>query len=353
MNEIAKISVAKVIPAEIEGTNIDQYIEQVLPVINAKKDVVVTEDNFSEVKKLRTELRKDMSRFDDDVKLVKSESVKLINPWLTKAKKIQSAYKEADAALKSGVDFYENQLKTQKRDEIRKEINKLIAAELGAETLNVKLAQMFTFNERWLNKSIAQSEVELGISQEIERLKQLFSAYQEQVKFIKAYVKKVITDNGFSDGLVNADTYIELFDNGTESSRIMQMIDSQVENIKRQLEAKMEEELAKKRADEERRAQELAKANQVPVESARQAEPTYVEPVSNGPVELKTVTDNQIVLDISKALNKAENLTPEQRSANYDYLYQFSGNAQEMLILRRFMEYMRDLPESTFNFERK
>lgn len=336
--EIAKISVARVIPAQIEGTNIDEYIEQVLPIIQAKKDLVVTEDNFGEVKKLRTDLRKDMTKFDDDVKLVKSESIKHINPWLTKAKQIQLAYKEADTALKNGIDFYENQIKEEKRNTIQNAINKIVAFELESGLLNIRFAKMFEFNEKWLNKSTSQTDIDLGISQEIERIKQLYSSYLEQTKFIKAYVKKVIDENGFSDGLIDEATYIQLFDNGLESSRIMQMIDDQVANIKRQLEAKLQETIAQKQKE---------------AESVKQAQPVYAEVVNSEPVELRTVTENQIVLDISKAIEKAQNLTVEQRNAKYDYLYQFSGKAQEMLIFKAFMEYMRDSDDSTFNFERK
>lgn len=340
--EIAKLSVAKVVPAQIEGANIDEYIEQVLPVIQAKKDVVVTADNFGEIQKLRTDLRKDMSKFDDDVKLVRNESIKLVAPWLEKAKIVQKAYKEADASLKNGVDFYKNQIKEEKRNKIQNEINRLIACELGAEELNIRFAKLFEFNEKWLNKTATQTEIDLGIAQEIERLKQLYSSYLEQTKFIRAYVKKAVEDNGFGEGMIDDNTYIQLFDNGTDSTQIMAMVDNQVANIKRQFEAKEREIEAKKQAKIERMKQ-----------ARPEPEPVYVQPTKTEPVQLKTTTENQIVLDITEPIEKANKLTVEQRNAKYDYLYQFSGNAQEMLILKAFMEHLRDSNNSTFKFERK
>jgi len=95
--------------------------EEIAKVVERCQNMVVTEDNYKDIKKTRADLRKEAYITADEFKEVKQE---VLRPWATVEQAynqyIRDNYRDADLALKQKINAVEDALKEAKEAKIRK-----------------------------------------------------------------------------------------------------------------------------------------------------------------------------------------------------------------------------------------
>lgn len=116
LNEVAEtesessLIQVKQIPVIIENLkSVKSVIEKK---VNSACEMVCTDENYKEIKKLRSELNKEFSEFESRRKAVKSEIITPYEAFETVYKDcVTNPYKKADSALKSKINATEQELK--------------------------------------------------------------------------------------------------------------------------------------------------------------------------------------------------------------------------------------------------
>lgn len=141
-NEIIVVKQLPVIEQQLA-----QIKEQVVERVQAAMQLVCTEDTVKAVKKARTELNAEFKAWEDKRKEVKTAVMTPYEKFEAVYKDcISDAYKAADKDLKQKIDEVEQQLKTQKADEIRIYFEEYLASKeidfvsYGQAGLNVTLS---------------------------------------------------------------------------------------------------------------------------------------------------------------------------------------------------------------------
>ncbi|MDL2276585.1 DUF1351 domain-containing protein [Breznakia sp. OttesenSCG-928-G09] len=134
------------------------------------KDLVVTEDNKKEIKKLRAELKKSRTKLDDARKVIK----KAVNdPYLEFENLLKSKalakYDEADAKLKAKIDEIENAQKANIEKAVREHFEQIAAEnnidfvsfdELGINiTLSSKTLELQNYCDTYINRIVSDLEI--------------------------------------------------------------------------------------------------------------------------------------------------------------------------------------------------
>lgn len=305
MNEI--VEVKNIVPAEVNGTNIDEFVDVMLPMLKAKKQeiVILDRNDLTGVKKIRAGYNKEKKELEDLISSVKTQATYNLNIWETKAKQVVAVYKELDTHFGGLIKTFEDAEKAEKKADIDITIKSRLHEAVENEELDANHASQFEFNQKWLNATVKFKEIEAGIDVEINRLSEKYSSFLENVKFIKAYIAKVESEQNCA-GIIDADVYIELFTNGMSSADVMARIDYQISRL-----------------------------NVITVQA------------ENKPVESRKPKDEQLVIDITNALEKAENMPQEKRDKEYHRTYHFRGNALSLMIVKQFM----DMLESDERFD--
>lgn len=140
LNEVAEtesessLIQVKQIPVIIENLkSVKSVIEKK---VNSACEMVCTDENYKEIKKLRSELNKEFSEFESRRKAVKSEIITPYEAFETVYKDcVLLPYKKADSALKGKVDTIEQGLKQEKYEKSKSyfdEYSKLLGIDFVA-----------------------------------------------------------------------------------------------------------------------------------------------------------------------------------------------------------------------------
>jgi sRNA-binding protein len=104
--------------------------------IQTVTNMVVSDDNYKDAKKIRADVRKEAKTYADDFKVVKEQA---LAPWNTVEDayktKIRNKYSEADRILKEKIDEITDGIKQQKEDEVRSYFEEIKTATPGVDWL--------------------------------------------------------------------------------------------------------------------------------------------------------------------------------------------------------------------------
>ena len=100
-------------------TEFEQVSKEIDKKIETANSLVVSEDNYKEVKKIRAELNKEAKQYAEDFKAIKESVLATWNECEDTYKKmIRDKYAESDGILKSKVGEIEDGIKNEKREKI-------------------------------------------------------------------------------------------------------------------------------------------------------------------------------------------------------------------------------------------
>lgn len=231
-----------------------EQLQQVKEKVAAKVDfalrLVCTEDTVKDVKKVRSELNKELAEYEASRKAVKKAILTPYEQFEVVYKDcVSDTYKKADTELKRKIDSVENELKAQKAAEVKAYFD---------EYLQSKGIDFVTFESAHINVTLSAS----------------MKSLKEQAK---AFIDKIADDLALIDTQEHKDEILYEYKQSLNVSNAITMVTYRYKAIE---EAKARE--------EERKAREQAAA-----EAAAKVEavaPPTVEPIAPPVEEEKTYT---------------------------------------------------------------
>lgn len=122
MNEQSQLIVVKQIPIIIE--KLESVKSEIEHKVNVACSMVCTDENYKEIKKIRSALNKELAEFESRRKAVKSEVMTPYEHFESVYKEcISTPYKKADSALKNKIEAIEQGLKQEKHDKSKAYFN--------------------------------------------------------------------------------------------------------------------------------------------------------------------------------------------------------------------------------------
>lgn len=274
-NEIIKVTQLPIIVEQLHEVKaeVTAKVEQAL-------SLVCTEDTIKDVKKVRSELNKELKDYEDRRKAVKTAIMKPYNDFEEIYKDcISKTYKKADTELKNKIDSVENELKAQKTSEVKAYFD---------EYLQSKGIDFVTFESTHINVTLSAS----------------MKSLKEQAK---AFIDKTSDDLALIDTQEHKDEILYEYKASLNVSNAITTVANRYKAIE---EAKARE--------EERKAREQAEAEAAAkVESVVEAvAPPTVEPIAPPVEEEKTYTTKFIVRGTMPQLKALKEFL---NNGGYDY----------------------------------
>lgn len=242
--------------------------------------LVCTEDTVKDVKKVRSELNKELKDYEERRKAVKTAIMKPYNDFEEIYKDcISDTYQKADAELKSKIDSVENELKEQKKAEVKGYFDEYLTA-TGIDFV--------TFENANINVTLSAS----------------MKSLKEQAK---AFVDKIVDDLNLIDTQEHKDEILYEYKQSLNVSNAITTVANRYKAIE---EAKARE--------EERKAREQAEAEAAAkVESVVEAvAPPTVEPIAPPVEEEKTYT---LKFTVRGTMPQLKALKEFLNNGGYDY----------------------------------
>lgn len=261
-----------------------EQLQQVKAEVAAKVDfalrLVCTEDTVKDVKKVRSELNKELAEYEASRKAVKKAILTPYEQFEVVYKDcVSDTYKKADTELKRKIDSVENELKAQKAAEVKAYFD---------EYLQSKGIDFVTFESAHINVTLSAS---------MKSLK----------KQAKAFIDKIACDLALIDTQEHKDEILYEYKQSLNVSNAITTVANRYKAIE---EAKARE--------EERKAREQAEAEATAkVESVVEAvAPPTVEPIAPPVEEEKTYT---LKFTVRGTMQQLKALKEFLNNGGYDY----------------------------------
>lgn len=257
-----------------------EQLQQVKAEVAAKVDfalrLVCTEDTVKDVKKVRSELNKELAEYEASRKAVKKAILTPYEQFEVVYKDcVSDTYKKADTELKRKIDSVENELKAQKAAEVKAYFD---------EYLQSKGIDFVTFESAHINVTLSAS----------------MKSLKEQAK---AFIDKIADDLALIDTQEHKDEILYEYKQSLNVSNAITMVTYRYKAIE-----------AAKAAEEERKAREQAAA-----EAAAKVEavaPPTVEPIAPPVEEEKTYT---LKFTVRGTMPQLKALKEFLNNGGYDY----------------------------------
>lgn len=180
--------------AQINNWQIESNLKDVEVQLKEKlsvyKGVVVTEDTVTQSKKDVAEIRKIKTSIDDARKAVKKEWMAPYEAWEEQCKKLQDLCDEPIKEINDQVKIFEDQKKADKRKLVEEIYNNCIGE--FADYLPLEAI----FNEKWLNASTKQKDIEYDINEKTTRVRSELDSIKALGSEIESELLNVYKNNG-------------------------------------------------------------------------------------------------------------------------------------------------------------
>lgn len=261
-----------------------EQLQEVKAEVTAKVEqalsLVCTEDTVKDVKKVRSDLNKELKDYEDRRKAVKTAIMKPYNDFEEIYKDcISDTYKKADTELKGKIDSVENELKKKKRIEVLCYF---------AELCEANSLDFITFENANINVTLSAS----------------MKSLKEQAK---AFVDKIVGDLNLIDTQEHKDEILYEYKQSLNVSNAITTVANRYKAIE---EAKAREE--ERKAREQAEAEAVAKVEEV-VEAVA---PPTVEPIAPPVEEEKTYT---LKFTVRGTMPQLKALKEFLNNGGYDY----------------------------------
>ncbi len=335
---VPTFKVGTIVPAKIEGCNIEELRDKALPIIERYKKTVVTADNYKEIKALCTRLNSSSKDINDFKKEVKNTAGEPIAKFEKTAMEIVNAYKDAVKVLKDQINTFEEKEKEEKKNKIINEmINPLMAMAIDNKMIPKDYKDKFVFDDKWLLKKTTKTDLQTGINNELNRLVGLYQQEQKDVEFIKSAVETQCQAAGIENTL-DINKFIKMLKNGIEVGEVMKSLTDEIQSIVRNVK------IATEKAIKEQAPVEPKTEKSVVEEEKTQEQGEVIADEKTGEVIAKVINDT---IAIKKQATPPK--VPEDKI--YSYTYTFSGNCSAILTLNKFLKVLSKI-FNTFKYEK-
>lgn len=264
-------------------TEFEQVSKEIDKKIETANSLVVSEDNYKEVKKIRAELNKEAKQYAEDFKTVKESVLATWNECENAYKSmIRDKYAESDGILKAKVGEIEDGIKNEKREKIVEFFEKHRAS---------RKLDFVTFED--MNLKIGMSNSLASLKREVtEKLDEILKGYEGALE-------------------TSPDVVAEFKENGFDFARAFTTVKDREER--------------KRKAEEERKAMLEARAERERKEA-----------------EAKAIVQEAEIKESDEVEETAEVEQPttheEEREKVYSVTFTVKGTREELMDLSNFLE---------------
>lgn len=329
-------------------SNIDDIVKAI-PYIEAKKNVVVDENNYKDFVKKQTGLvplyRKYAKDLDNEKKEVKQAYIAPYNEFEQKIKKVINALNSTAQTVADNVEVFEQKKKNELRKTRQAAIDGLANVLISKSMISKEYADQFAFDEKWLNVSCSEKKFKEQVEEQFQNLIEKEKNYKLNIEMIDKTIKNSCYIAHVDEKLISREKYQSLL--ATEGlAKITEMISDEVENIKQQsmnVAKQKDAELQKQKEEFEKKQKELEIKHQKELESAKkQTSVKQYQPIKRGDEIIANVNDKHIVTEIKE--------TPENfKGKTWKKVYEFEGDLAALQMLNRYMDVIKNI-NPTFNF---
>jgi len=263
---------------------------------------------------------------------------------------IQKALESTSKELKNAVNVYETEEKEKLKKYILENVIKPKLEELVmTNTIDIETSKEFQFNDNWLLKKYRTATGNLNkackdaIQAEIQRLIDSYNQKQKDIQTIKSTVGALVLAHQLDEGTLSYEKYVRFYLNGYPIVDIQKMINSDLEDIKRNIE-RAREKARQEEAEKVRKIIKEAEQENVNKRDLKGFEQEGINYTDETQTPLKTVEKQALSVDIVD--------TPAQyEGRTYNYMYQFEGSYGA---IKTFSNFLKILAQATdFKYTRK
>lgn len=167
----------------IEYSAIDSIAHDVANKINGMdlENIEVSEENYKEIKQMRTNLTKEFKGYEEKRKLIKDLVMKPYNDFELNYQKISTVFKKADEVLKAKVNSVENMLLEQKVNGLKEYFNEINKYEwFTFDDLGIKINRSDSDKSKKeeISAIVEQVKVDIATIQSMDNNDRILAKYQ-------------------------------------------------------------------------------------------------------------------------------------------------------------------------------
>lgn len=321
-----------------------------IPVIQAKANVVVTAENYKEFIAKGTGtvplLRKYANNLKDEKKKIKDAYMSAFDEFSNNVDKVINALETTAKTIAGNVDIFEQQRKDEARKEKMLKIEELKKVLIDKKMISKEYADKFEFDERWLNVSCSNKKFMEEVDKQFQDLINQQNIEKQNLEMIENTIVNTCQITGVDEKLINKAKYLILLQQGTNLGDITKLITDDINTLKKQKEAIVEVQKREDALREKRFKKQQEEAERRHQEELKQVQNTALEANDNVLADEKTgevyakYNDAGVTIKIQTPPAKV----PEDKI--FAYTYRFEGNCKAILTFNKCLKALSKLFKS-------
>lgn len=328
-------------------SNIDDIVK-LIPAIEAKKGVVVDESNYKDFVKKGEGMvplyRSYAKKLDAERKALEKAYKEPLEEFKKKVGSVVNALNETADMVAENVDVYVKKQKDALKKEYQTAIDQLKKALVSKGMLSQEYADLFVFDEKWLNTSTSKKKFKEQVEAQFNDLMEKEKNYKLNLEMVEKTITNACHIANVDEKLISRKKFQSLLK--TEGlPKVTEMITDEVDIIKKQSQAlaKQKEEFEKKQKEVELQHQkELEQARKQAIHSADEATQSKYTPVKRGDETIANVNDKYVVTEIKQT-------PPKFEGQKWKRTFEFEGDLAALQMLNRYMDVIKSI-NLTFSF---
>lgn len=328
-------------------SNIDDIVK-LIPAIEAKKGVVVDESNYKDFVKKGEGMvplyRSYAKKLDAERKALEKAYKEPLEEFKKKVGSVVNALNETADMVAENVDVYVKKQKDALKKEYQTAIDQLKKALVSKGMLSQEYADLFVFDEKWLNTSTSKKKFKEQVEAQFNDLMEKEKNYKLNLEMVEKTITNACHIANVDEKLISRKKFQSLLK--TEGlPKVTEMITDEVDIIKKQSQAlaKQKEEFEKKQKEVELQHQkELEQARKQAIHSADEATQPKYTPVKRGDETIANVNDKYVVTEIKQT-------PPKFEGQKWKRTFEFEGDLAALQMLNRYMDVIKSI-NPTFSF---
>lgn len=320
-------------------SNIDDIVK-LIPAIEAKKGVVVDESNYKDFVKKGEGMvplyRSYAKKLDAERKALEKAYKEPLEEFKKKVGSVVNALNETADMVAENVDVYVKKQKDALKKEYQTAIDQLKKALVSKGMLSQEYADLFVFDEKWLNTSTSKKKFKEQVEAQFNDLMEKEKNYKLNLEMVEKTITNACHIANVDEKLISRKKFQSLLK--TEGlPKVTEMITDEVDIIKKQSQA-----LAKQKEVELQHQKELEQARKQAIHSADEATQPKYTPVKRGDETIANVNDKYVVTEIKQT-------PPKFEGQKWKRTFEFEGDLAALQMLNRYMDVIKSI-NPTFSF---
>lgn len=332
-------------------SNIDSLVK-LIPVIEAKANVVVDESNYKTFVAKNTgtvpTLRKYAKNLKDKKKEIKDTYMKSFENFEKDVDRVVAALEDTAKKIADNVDVFEQQRRNKLREERQSEIKQLKTVLIEKGMITQKYADKFVFDEKWLNVSCTKKKFHNEAEKQFNSLIEKEKTEKQNLAMIESSISNQCTLLQLDASAVDREKYIKMLENGINLGDVVSAITTEINAIKKNTDAvvKFQKKQAEKQLDDQKMQDDLQHQKEIEVIKNQQNtsldENAGYKSFYRGSEIIAKTNGKYVVTELKQTDEKYAEKT-------WTKTYEFTGDLAALQMLNRYMDFLKQ--SKGFNFK--